>query len=140
MSSLSSFFSSFLPVAHADAPPPEVEAHKEEATPDEPEEGAEEGGEAEAEEEEEEPEDILPALREECEESAKCKSATEHFRHCEERVSSGNGHKHEDCIEEFCAYVVILFGLPADLPRTPVFRMMHCVDGCVAPKLFAKLK
>ncbi|KAH9913253.1 ubiquinol-cytochrome C reductase hinge domain-containing protein [Fomitopsis serialis] len=109
MSSLSSFFSSFLP----------VEEHKEEVTPDEPE-SAEEGGEAEAaEEEEEEPEDILPALREECEESAKCKSATEHFRHCEERVSSGNGHKHEDCIEEF---------------------MMHCVDGCVAPKLFAKLK
>ncbi|KAH9834600.1 Non-heme 11 kDa protein of cytochrome bc1 complex [Rhodofomes roseus] len=119
MSSLSSFFSSFLPTAHADAPPPEVEAHKEEVTPDEPEEGAE-GGEAE-EEEEEEPEDILPALREECEESAKCKTATEHFRHCEEKVNAGNGYQHEDCIEELCV-------------------MMHCVDGCVAPKLFAKLK
>ncbi|KZT68586.1 hypothetical protein DAEQUDRAFT_745639 [Daedalea quercina L-15889] len=107
---LSSFFSSFVPTVYADAPPKEEEEHKEEETSDEP----EESGEAEEEEEEEEPEDILPALREECEESAKCKAATEHFRHCEEKVNAGEGFKHEDCIEE--------------------------LPGCVAPKLFAKLK
>ncbi|EPS99978.1 cytochrome bc1 subunit, partial [Fomitopsis schrenkii] len=109
--SLSSFFSSFMPVAHADAPPKEEEQKEEEQTED--------AAPEEPEEEEEEPEDILPALREECEESAKCKAATEHFRHCEEKVNAGNGFKGEDCVEEF---------------------MMHCVDGCVAPKLFAKLK
>ncbi|EPT00029.1 hypothetical protein FOMPIDRAFT_1090387, partial [Fomitopsis schrenkii] len=108
--SLSSFFSLFMPVAHADAPPKEEEEQKEDAAPEEPE---------AAEEEEEEPEDILPALHEECEESAKCKVATEHFRHCEEKVNAGNDYKGEDCVEEF---------------------MTHCVDGCVAPKLFAKLK
>ena len=52
MSSLSSFFSSFLPVAHADAPPKEEEEQKEDAAPEESEETAE------AEEEEEEPEDV----------------------------------------------------------------------------------
>ena len=52
MSSLSSFFSSLLPVAHADAPPKEEEEQKEDA-PEESEEAAE----AE-EEEEEEPEDV----------------------------------------------------------------------------------
>ncbi|GBE86829.1 Non-heme 11 kDa protein of cytochrome bc1 complex [Sparassis crispa] len=101
--SLSSFLSSFLPVAYADAP--EEKEVKEEEEPAQ----------------EEEPEDILPALREECEQSAKCAEATKHFQHCEEKVNAGEGYKGEDCVEEFCA-------------------MMHCVDGCVAPKLFAKLK
>ncbi|RPD68403.1 Non-heme 11 kDa protein of cytochrome bc1 complex [Lentinus tigrinus ALCF2SS1-7] len=71
------------------------------------------------EEEEEEPEDILPALQEECQESAKCAPLTKHFAHCEEKVNAGEGFKGEDCVEEF---------------------LMHCVNGCVAPKLFAKLK
>lgn len=53
MSSLSTFFSSFMPVAHADAPTKEEEEQKEDAVPEE----AEEGAEAE-EEEEEEPEDV----------------------------------------------------------------------------------
>ncbi|TFY63632.1 hypothetical protein EVJ58_g3132 [Rhodofomes roseus] len=137
MSSLSSFFSSFLPTAHADAPPPEVEAHKEEVTPDEPEEGAE-GGEAE-EEEEEEPEDILPALREECEESAKCKTATEHFRHCEEKVNAGNGYQHEDCIEEFCAYAFLAYAWFTDMfrmrvgdsfrPHDALRRRLRCAEA-----------
>ncbi|KAH9927374.1 ubiquinol-cytochrome C reductase hinge domain-containing protein [Amylocystis lapponica] len=105
---LSEFFSSFLPTVYADAP------EEKEEVKEEPEEEAQE-----AEEEEEEPEDILPALREECEQSAKCASATKHFQHCEEKVNAGQGYKGEDCIEEF---------------------LMHCVDGCVAPKLFAKLK
>ena len=49
MSTLSSFFSSFMPTVHADAPAEEApeEEQKEEATPEEPE---EEGGEAEEEE------------------------------------------------------------------------------------------
>lgn len=111
--SLSSFLSSFLPIAHADAP-----EEKEEEQPQEEESPAEEPAE---EEEEEEPEDILPALREECEQSAKCLAATKHFQHCEEKVNAGKGYAHEDCTEEF-------------------YHMMHCVDGCVAPKLFAKLK
>ncbi|KAG8870721.1 hypothetical protein FRB97_009431 [Tulasnella sp. 331] len=39
--------------------------------------------------------------------------------HCQEKVNAGEGFKGEDCVEEF---------------------MMHCVDNCIAPKLFAKLK
>ncbi|KAI0659480.1 ubiquinol-cytochrome C reductase hinge domain-containing protein [Cubamyces menziesii] len=113
--SLSSFFSSFLPVVHADAP--EEKEVKEEAAPQEEEETQEEP--QEEEEEAEEPEDPLPALQEECAESAKCAPHTKHFLHCEEKVNAGEGFKGEDCIEEF---------------------MMHCVNGCVAPKLFAKLK
>ncbi|CAG7851062.1 hypothetical protein SIIN_3595_T [Serendipita indica DSM 11827] len=37
----------------------------------------------------------------------------------DEKVQSGQGFKHEDCVEEI---------------------MMHCVNECAAPKLFAKLK
>lgn len=43
---------------------------------------------------------ILPALREECEQSAKCLAATKHFQHCEEKVNAGKGYAHEDCTEE----------------------------------------
>ncbi|KZS99906.1 uncharacterized protein LAESUDRAFT_746009 [Laetiporus sulphureus 93-53] len=75
------------PVAHADAP--------EEKVPEE-EEAVEEKA-----EEEEEPEDIMPALREECENSARCLEATKHFQQCEGRANSGKGFDHEDCIEEF---------------------------------------
>jgi len=119
--SLSSFLSSFLPVAHADAPAEKEEEPKEEEAPESESESESEEKEEPAEEEEEEPEDILPGLREECEQSAKCAPATKHFQHCEEKVNAGQGYKHEDCVEEF-------------------YHMMHCVDGCVAPKLFAKLK
>jgi len=72
-------------------------------------------------EEEEEPEDIHPHLREEAQESPKCKAASQHFLHCQEKVHSGKGFKHEDCVEE-------------------MFHMMHCTDNEVAPKLFAKLR
>ncbi|KZT03235.1 Non-heme 11 kDa protein of cytochrome bc1 complex [Laetiporus sulphureus 93-53] len=116
--SLSSFLSPFFPVAHADAP--------EEKEPEEKQ-AVEEKAEEEEEEEEEEPEDIMPALREECENSARCVAATKHFQQCEERVNSGKGFEHEDCIEEL--YVTEQHNC-----------MMHCVDDCVAPKLFAKLK
>ncbi|KAM6493578.1 Non-heme 11 kDa protein of cytochrome bc1 complex [Amanita muscaria] len=102
-SSITSFFSSFFPTVHADAPEDkeEVENKTEEA------------------EEEEEPEDIHPAIREECQASAKCAALTKHFEHCQEKVQEGKGFKGEDCVEEL---------------------MMHCVDECTAPKLFAKLK
>jgi len=120
--SFSSFFSSLLPIVHNDAPKEEEEV-KEEAQPEEEpqEEKEEEPAAEEAEEEEEEPEDVLPAIREECAQSAKCIAATKHFEHCQEKVNAGKGFHGEDCIEEF-------------------YHMMHCVDNCVAPRLFAKLK
>jgi len=71
--------------------------------------------------EEEEPEDIYPAIRDECKASGKCAALTKHFEHCQEKVQEGKGFKGEDCVEE-------------------LFHMMHCVDECAAPKLFAKLK
>jgi len=115
---LSSLFSSLTGTGtlHADAPEEkiiETESQKDVAT------GAEAEVEVEA-EEEEEPEDIHPKLREEAQESSKCKAATQHFQHCTEKVQSGKGFKHEDCVEE-------------------MFHMMHCADNEVAPKLFAKL-
>lgn len=66
--SLSSFFSSFLPTVHADAPEEKEETKPEEAPADakeEPakEEPAEEEPAAEEEEEEEEPEDVRMQLR-----------------------------------------------------------------------------
>ncbi|KAF9459522.1 ubiquinol-cytochrome C reductase hinge domain-containing protein [Collybia nuda] len=109
-SSISSFFSSFLPVVHADS----------EEQPEQPTETKQEEAPA-AEEEEEEPEDIHPTIREECKESAKCAALTKHFEHCQEKVQAGQGFKGEDCVEE-------------------LFHMMHCVDECAAPKLFAKLR
>ncbi|KAF8498088.1 Non-heme 11 kDa protein of cytochrome bc1 complex [Russula emetica] len=110
--SISSFFSSLVAgTLHADAP---EESKLSEAEPQE----EEVTGEAEVAQEEEEPEDIHPQLREEAQESPKCKSATQHFLHCQEKVQSGKGFKHEDCVEEI---------------------MMHCTDNEVAPKLFAKL-
>ncbi|KAI0314879.1 hypothetical protein OF83DRAFT_1045709, partial [Amylostereum chailletii] len=103
--SIASFFSSFIGTTYADAPEEKPEETKEEETKEE--------------EEEEEPEDLHPTFREECQESAKCKPLTEHFLHCQEKVQSGKGFKHEDCVEEI---------------------MMHCADNCVAPKLFGKLR
>ncbi|KAH7882088.1 Non-heme 11 kDa protein of cytochrome bc1 complex [Phlebopus sp. FC_14] len=116
--SLSSFFSSFLNVVHADAPQEKVETLESVQQEEEP---AVEVSEAAAPEEEEaeEPEDVLPAVREECKSTAKCAPLAKHFEHCQEKVSSGKGFKGEDCVEEL---------------------MMHCVDTCAAPKLFSKLK
>ncbi|KAI9463913.1 hypothetical protein F5148DRAFT_188858 [Russula earlei] len=92
---ISSFFPSLIGTIYADVP--------EEKVPDtEPQEQVAAEAEAEAEAEEEEPEDIHPKLREEAQESPKCKSATQHFHHCQEKVQSGKGFKHEDCVEEMC--------------------------------------
>jgi len=117
--SLSTFLSSFLPTASCDAAPEKEE--NEQATSSENDgESKEEESEAE-EEEEDEPEDVMPAIREECSNSGKCAQFTKHFDHCQEKVEAGEGFKGEDCVEE-------------------MFHMMHCVDACSAPKLFAKLR
>ncbi|QRW26271.1 ubiquinol-cytochrome C reductase hinge protein [Rhizoctonia solani] len=85
------FWSSLFPTLHADEEPPK-----------------EEEAQAEEEEEEEEPEDDpLPELREECKQTAACSGLDKHFAHCTEKVTSGQGFKGEDCVEEF---------------------LMHCVD------------
>ncbi|KAI0698804.1 hypothetical protein C8Q76DRAFT_757528 [Earliella scabrosa] len=102
--SLSSLFSSVFSVVHADAP--------EEKEPKQEEEAQEES--QEEEEEAEEPEDPLPAIQEECAESAKCQPFAKHFAHCEEKVNAGEGFKGEDCVEE--------------------------LPNCAAPKLFSQLK
>ncbi|EAL20313.1 hypothetical protein CNBF1240 [Cryptococcus deneoformans B-3501A] len=100
----SSFVSYFVPTAHAD---------------DSEEEEKEEPAEEEEEEEEEDPEDIAPAIREECEKNA-CAEHVHHFAHCQEKVEAGEGFPGEDCVEEF-------------------FHILHCVDACAAPKIFKKL-
>ncbi|KAH8981965.1 Non-heme 11 kDa protein of cytochrome bc1 complex [Lactarius hatsudake] len=93
--SLSSFFSSFVGTLHADAP---EESKVAEPEPQQVEEAA-----AEAEEEKSKTISTCadsPPLREEAQESSKCKAATQHFFHCQEKVQSGKGFKHEDCVEE----------------------------------------
>jgi len=112
---VSSFFGAFVAsgIIHNDAPPPddssnEVVAQKE-PTPET--EGAEEDA---------EPEDPAPSIREECTKTTACAPLSRHFAHCTEKVTSGQGFPHEDCVEE-------------------LFHVMHCVDNCLAPKLFSKL-
>ncbi|KAG9092993.1 hypothetical protein FRC07_011549, partial [Ceratobasidium sp. 392] len=86
---LSTLLSSFLPTSYAEEEKPPKE------------EGEGEGeGEAQEEEEEPEPEDVAPALREECTQSAACAGFDKHFQHCTEKVTSGEGYKGEDCVEE----------------------------------------
>jgi hypothetical protein len=43
---------------------------------------------------------VLPALQEECKQSASCAAATKHFAHCQEKVNAGEGFHGENCIEE----------------------------------------
>ena len=43
---------------------------------------------------------VLPALQEECKQSASCATATKHFAHCQEKVNAGEGFHGENCIEE----------------------------------------
>jgi len=121
-STVAAFFSSFLPEPlHNDAPAPEPEAKPdavEEASDAEP---SAEAAETQAEEEEEaEPQDPAPGIREECAATAACAPFNHHFVHCTEKVTEGKGFPHEDCVEE-------------------LFHLMHCVDNCLAPRLFSKL-
>ncbi|KDE07541.1 hypothetical protein MVLG_02212 [Microbotryum lychnidis-dioicae p1A1 Lamole] len=82
-------------------------------------EAAEEEGEEE--EEEEEPEDEAPAIRDACAEKP-CGTYKHHFDHCQKRVQAGQTLiEGENCVEE-------------------LFHLMHCVEDCAAPKIFAKLK
>lgn len=85
-----------------------------------------EGGEdiEEGSEEEEEAEDQKPAIVEACEATKACAPLKHHFDECQERVLNHSGEDaehHENCVEE-------------------MFHLMHCVDQCMAPKLFAALK
>lgn len=95
---------------------------------------AEEGDDDEDEDEDEEDEDEeetvdpLDTLREECTNTDTCKPHLHHFEECIERVTKEQeeedyDHKpyKEDCVEEF-------------------FHLQHCVNDCVAPRLFNKLK
>ncbi|KAN0080162.1 hypothetical protein V8E55_009728 [Tylopilus felleus] len=93
--SLSSFFSSFVNVVHADAEEKEevVESTQAEVV-------------EQVEEEPEEPEDVYPVIREECKSSAKCAPLARHFEHCQEKVAAGQGYKGEDCVEELIMHCV----------------------------------
>ncbi|KAJ3909567.1 Non-heme 11 kDa protein of cytochrome bc1 complex [Lentinula edodes] len=106
MSSITSFFSSFLPTIQAEAPAAEKQKPADVVKESE-EEGKEEEKEEE-EEEEEEPEDPHPALRDECQNSAKCAPLLKHFEHCQEKVQAGEGFKGEDCVEEMYVCVCLL--------------------------------
>ncbi|CAK7894374.1 cytochrome b-c1 complex subunit 6, mitochondrial [[Candida] anglica] len=126
-----------LPVAYADEPKEdEVVEVSEETTPEAEEEEAEAEEEEEEEEEEEDEDeededeivDPMDTMREECQETAACKPYLHHMTECIERVTKeqeeeGYEHKEykEDCVEEF-------------------FHLQHCINDCVAPKLFHKLK
>ena len=79
-------------------------------------------------EDEEETVDPLETLREECTNTETCKPHLHHFEECIERVTKEQeeeDYEHkpykEDCVEEF-------------------FHLQHCVNDCVAPRLFNKLK
>ncbi|TFY78410.1 hypothetical protein EWM64_g5599 [Hericium alpestre] len=128
------FFSSFFALAHNDSPQEEPEENKEEVKEPQAEE-----------EEEEEPEDPHPALREECQESAKCKQFTEHFQHCQEKVQSGQGFKGEDCVEELRANSVSstssldVFGTGVySSSETPASLPWNTYNYCNAPHVNAK--
>ncbi|EAU87873.2 hypothetical protein CC1G_01520 [Coprinopsis cinerea okayama7 len=114
MSGLASFFSSLVssstsaPVVHNDSDK-EVDAEVEVV---------------EQEEEEEEPEDVHPAIREECKEQ-KCAQLAKHFEACQEKVNAGEGFKGEDCVEEMfqcmstfpsSMYPIACSSIPARLP------------------------
>ncbi|KAI5953500.1 QCR6 [Candida jiufengensis] len=146
MSFLRDIFETIIPSAYADEPADETQNEvadqeapeaEEEASPEEeveeekvdPEEDGDDDEEEDDEDEDEaELEDPLDKLREECVKTSTCKPFDHHFHECVERVTKemqepGYEHKHykEDCVEEF-------------------FHLEHCVNDCVAPRLFSKLK
>ncbi|CAG87158.2 DEHA2D11990p [Debaryomyces hansenii CBS767] len=157
MSFLKDLIESAFPVAYAEEPAEEEPVEEEESTEESTEESegedkesgddteeaddkesgdAEEGDEDEDEDEDDEDEDEdeeeivdpLDTLREECTNTETCKPHLHHFEECIERVTKEQqeeGYEHklykEDCVEEF-------------------FHLQHCVNDCVAPRLFNKLK
>lgn len=67
-------------------------------------------------------------LKNKCQESGNCKPINHHFLECSERVlkqqsdpNYENLEDKEDCVEEF-------------------LHLQACIDKCVAPKLFERLK
>ncbi|XP_033738948.1 cytochrome b-c1 complex subunit 6, mitochondrial-like [Pecten maximus] len=79
--------------------------------------------EPEAEEEEEDEEDIVDphdVLKDSCRQSESCQKLDLKLIECTKRVESA-GETEETCHEEFS-------------------NLVHCIDHCVAPKLFKKLK
>ncbi|EKM74780.1 QCR6 subunit 6 of the ubiquinol cytochrome-c reductase complex [Agaricus bisporus var. burnettii JB137-S8] len=118
---LSDFFSSFMTTIYADSEEKATEPveETEPVAKEEPAAKEESAAEEEPAEEEEDPED-QPVIRDECKEK-KCAQLAAHFEHCQEKVQSGKGFQHEDCVEE-------------------LYVMMHCIDDCAAPKLFSKLR
>ncbi|CAX42914.1 subunit of the ubiquinol-cytochrome c reductase complex, putative [Candida dubliniensis CD36] len=136
MSFFRDLLESVVPTAYAEEPVEDVEVEQPEDAPEEEvsEETVEDDDEDEDEDEDDEDEDEeetvdpLDALREECTKTAACKPFDHHFHECIERVTKEQEepdyeHKHykEDCIEEF-------------------FHLQHCVNDCVAPRLFNRLK
>ncbi|KAG4407638.1 hypothetical protein JTP64_003173 [Candida tropicalis] len=141
MSFFRELLESVIPTAHAEEDEEvviqEVDEEEPEAAPEESveeetveEEDDEEDDDEDDEDDEDEEEtvDPLDTLREECAKTAACKPFDHHFHECIERVTKeqeeeGYEHKHykEDCVEEF-------------------FHLQHCVNDCVAPRLFNKLK
>ncbi|RLP64092.1 hypothetical protein L150_02832 [Candida albicans Ca529L] len=134
MSFFRDLLESVVPTAYAEEPVEDVEVEQPEDAPEEEvseetvEEEEEDDEDDDEDEEEEETADPLDTLREECTKTAACKPFDHHFHECIERVTKEQEepdyeHKHykEDCIEEF-------------------FHLQHCVNDCVAPRLFNRLK
>ncbi|KAF6072315.1 Ubiquinol-cytochrome C reductase hinge family protein [Candida albicans] len=135
MSFFRDLLESVVPTAYAEEPVEDVEVEQPEDAPEEEvseetveEEEEDDEDDDEDDEEEEETADPLDTLREECTKTAACKPFDHHFHECIERVTKEQEepdyeHKHykEDCIEEF-------------------FHLQHCVNDCVAPRLFNRLK
>ncbi|KAI9504063.1 ubiquinol--cytochrome-c reductase subunit 6 [Coemansia spiralis] len=94
-----------------------VEAEPETADNEE-EEAEEKEADEDEEEEEEDPEDPAPAIKEACADTLSCKSLKHHLEECATRVENGSK---ESCAEE-------------------LLHLMHCVDQCAVPQIFAKLK
>ncbi|KAG7809489.1 hypothetical protein KL921_003486 [Ogataea angusta] len=141
MSLLRNFIDVLSPItAYAEEPAEEPVEEVEEEASEEPT-GEEEAGGDDAEEEEEDDEDDededdeeeeagdpMDALRKQCSETKECAHHVHHYQECVERVTKemeepGYDEKEykEDCVEEF-------------------FHLQHCINDCVAPKLFYKLK
>ncbi|KAK0434266.1 uncharacterized protein EV420DRAFT_1597412 [Desarmillaria tabescens] len=84
MSSITSFFSSFLPTAHCDSEDKPEESPAEEVQQEE--------------EEEERPEDVSHFfLCWNARNPPKCAALAKHYEYCQEKVSNGEGFKGEDC-------------------------------------------
>ncbi|KAF8331851.1 uncharacterized protein EI90DRAFT_3122944 [Cantharellus anzutake] len=125
---------------HNDAPPLEDTVKETEVTADAKEVSAENT------EEDAEPEDPAPQIREECAETSACAPLNHHFAHCTERVTSGQGQPHEDCVEELLSddctaetLQILIRSFIQSLNPFTTLSLMHCVDNCLAPKLFSKL-